>query len=252
MKFTYDEYKDMLSHLKRNGYSFADYRNFNRYNRAVILRHDVDTDLEKAVQLAEIESIGGVNSTYFILISSDFYNPFSKNSIECINNIIGLGHRIGLHFDEQKYFTSDEEWNEESMVEYIRIEKGILENMAGQRVDTVSMHRPSANTLKADLVIPEMINSYGKQFFNDIKYISDSYHRWREDFWNVVDRCPPKIQLLTHAFWYNDESITRSCAFKNFISHSAERAYNLLEMNALPPEVSLKESLAEEGATIDL
>lgn len=66
----------------------------------------------------------------------------------------------------------------------------------------------------------------------------------------MVDSCPPKIQLLTHAFWYNHESITRSCAFKNFISHSIERASNLLEMNVLPPGVSLKESLAEEGEAI--
>lgn len=66
MKFTYDEYKEMLLYLKRNGYSFADYRDFNRYNRAVILRHDVDTDLEKAVQLAKIESIGGEFHLFYL------------------------------------------------------------------------------------------------------------------------------------------------------------------------------------------
>ena len=180
-----------------------------------------------------------------MLISSDFYNPLSKASIDAMKRIISLGHKIGLHFDELKY-CGDDDWNQNLVIEKILEEKKRLESIIEDSVDVVSMHRPSKKTLEANLSIPGMINSYGREYFNDIKYVSDSYHRWRENVYDVVETGTPKIQLLTHAFWYNDISLTRSQAFRQYIDGAKDVTYKLLEDNILPPGVTMEESFVEE------
>lgn len=59
MDYTYEEYGRLVSCLKKNGYRFAIYRNYKDFNRAVIMRHDVDISLDKAVEMAEFEQHGG-------------------------------------------------------------------------------------------------------------------------------------------------------------------------------------------------
>ena len=43
---------------------------FNK--RTIIIRHDVDFDLSKALEMAKFENANNVISTYYLLISSDF------------------------------------------------------------------------------------------------------------------------------------------------------------------------------------
>lgn len=78
MKFTYDAYKNMILLLEEHGYTFCNYLNYKRYDKSVIMRHDVDNDLEKALKFSEIEYEMGISSTYFVLVTSNFYNIFSK------------------------------------------------------------------------------------------------------------------------------------------------------------------------------
>ena len=107
MEFTYDAYTIMISELRRHGYQFADYRDHDKYDKCVILRHDVDYSLEKAYQLAALEYKLNVHSTYMILVSSGFYNIISKQTQEILKDILKMGHHIGLHFDEANYNTQD-------------------------------------------------------------------------------------------------------------------------------------------------
>lgn len=103
MKFTYEAYENMILSLKKNNYEIVDYKNYEGKERIVILRHDVDFSLEKALEMAELENKLNVSAIYFVLLSTDFYNVASKKSIEIIKKIINSGGTIGLHFDEQKY-----------------------------------------------------------------------------------------------------------------------------------------------------
>lgn len=51
-----------------------------------------------------------------------------------------------------------------STEELIVCEAGILADICGCPITTVSMHRPSKATLEEDLKIPDMVNSYGQTF----------------------------------------------------------------------------------------
>lgn len=186
-----------------------------------------------------------------MLISSDFYNVFSKHSLDCIKEIKKFGHAIGLHFDEKKYFFAENIWKKDLMIEKILYEKKILEEMIDVNVNCVSMHMPSKMTLKADLKIPGMINSYSHKFFEEFKYVSDSYHRWREDIWSIIkNEAPQRLHVLTHAFWYNNKAMTRNESIMEYIGEGEKYRCWLVEKNVLPPGVNLEESLADESGNI--
>lgn len=200
--FTYDSYKAILDLLHKKGYPFKKYHNWQETDRSVILRHDVDNSLEKAVLLSEIEKSalpGGVPATYFVLVSTNFYNIHSLESKLQLRQILQNGGTIGLHFDETQYrITSPKD-----MLQYVQKEIEILSDSVGEKVDVVSMHRPSEQFLSADMEFPGIINSYSRQYFHQMKYVSDSRRHWREDVHEIIENALyPRLHILTHPFWY--------------------------------------------------
>lgn len=227
MKFTYRAYAKLIDNLRTYGYKFCDYKNWENKDCAVILRHDIDYDVKKAIKIAELEAEKGVNSTYFVLVSSDFYNIFSKNTCESLKKVADLGHTIGLHFDEARY--EDCEGNIDAVVNHITDEAQLLNKAIGASVDSVSMHRPSRSLLEADIHIPGMINSYGQMFFKEFKYLSDSRRRWREPIDEIIcSRKYRKLHILTHTFWYHDREETLDETVKDFVFRGNCNRYDIL------------------------
>ena len=186
----------------------------------MILRHDIDNSIEKAVTLAEIEAKLGVNSTFFVLTTSDFYNPASKKNLEGLRKIQELGHELGLHFDEMSYDDLDD------VIVAIKKEAKLLSDIIGTSITTVSMHRPSQKTLDANYEIPGMINSYGKTFFNEFKYLSDSRRCWREPIIDIIKSGRyDRLHILTHAIWYNDFEEDIHDTIKAFITSANQERY---------------------------
>ena len=229
MDFTYQAYADLLDMLSADGYVVCDYHDYINSSRCVILRHDIDTSLDQAVRLAELEAEKGVKSTYFVLLRTDFYNPASQGNQEQLRRILALGHEIGLHFDEVAY---GKVLTEEETRESIIKECGILSELLDTPVTTVSMHRPSKATLEANLEIPGIVNSYGKTFFHDFKYLSDSRRRWREPVLDIVRSGEyDRLHILTHAFWYHEQEETISQTVGGFVCGANRERYAQMAEN---------------------
>ena len=122
VEFTYSAYKNLKHLLQTGGYRVCSYHNWQDTARCVILRHDIDSSLGQAMALARVERELGVSSTYFVLLTSDFYNPASKGSVEKLRSIQSMGHEVGLHFDEKAYL----EGTPEETVSRILHERDIL------------------------------------------------------------------------------------------------------------------------------
>ncbi|NLT21357.1 MAG: hypothetical protein GXY16_10220 [Syntrophomonadaceae bacterium] len=161
MKFTFDEYKELLYLIKHKSYDICNYENYKNFEHCAILRHDVDFSLEAALRFAELEYKNSIQSTYFILLSTSFYNLFHRKANDIIREIKVMGHEIGLHFDEANYSIS----TKEELIHYVQKETSIMSQGLGMEVKTVSMHRPSKWVLEADVQFDTLINSYGKEFF---------------------------------------------------------------------------------------
>ena len=91
MEFTYAAYESMLKLLLDNDYEISGYHNYNRYGKCAILRHDVDVSLEKALQFARLENRHNSRATYFVLLSTNFYNIASVKNRRTINEIKKMG-----------------------------------------------------------------------------------------------------------------------------------------------------------------
>lgn len=229
MKFTYQAYRELLSLLKEKGYANATYDDWQQYDRCAILRHDIDTDLEKAVCFAELEQECGVSSTYFVLVTSDLYNVFSARSAKAIHRIMECGHEIGLHFDEVRY---PDAAHPEELTKLIMKEAELLSYVTGFPVTCVSMHRPSRRTLEADLKIPDMVNSYGQTFFRDFKYVSDSRMHWREPVLDYIQQEKyERLHILTHAVWYQEQEMPLREVLLSYLSGAGARLWDILNEN---------------------
>lgn len=248
MKFTYEAYENMILSLKKNNYEIVDYKNYEGKERIVILRHDVDFSLEKALEMAELENKLNVSAIYFVLLSTDFYNVASKKSIEIIKKIINLGGTIGLHFDEQKYQIE----TKKDLIKYIKYEADILSKIIEEKIDIVSMHRPSKKFLEMNLEIPEMINSYQKEFFKNFKYVSDSRMNWRENIEEIINSNKyEKLHILIHPFWYEEKEDTMRNRLKKFLENSVIDRYHTLDDNLKNLEsVISKEEIKNYGKKI--
>lgn len=228
MLFSYPAYVELLKLLQENHYTFCNYLNYSACEKPVILRHDIDVDIRKAVEMARLEYEQGVSSTYYVLITSDFYNPFSKSNAKLLASIMDMGHDVGLHFDEEKY---DEN---EDVLSAIENEVELLERYLGRKVTSVSMHRPSAQTLAADYRIcgGNVVNSYGTEFFKNFKYLSDSRRCWREDVTAAV--CSGqyrKLHILTHPVWYSKEERSAKDVLRSFCREKKTACYETLKDN---------------------
>lgn len=228
MKFTFESYQKLLYLSLENNYKFCSYENAYNYDKSIILRHDIDFSPLKALEIAKIEYEIGVKSTYFVLLSTEFYNVFSKETSEIFTKIISMGHELGLHFDEQRYETNS--------IDEIKIniynETAILARALNTEVRTVSMHRPSQFTLEASIQLDGLINSYSNKYFKNMKYISDSRMYWRENLIEtILNNKHDKIHILTHPFWYSKKEEYIKNKLEKFIEEAKIDRYNLLDKN---------------------
>lgn len=226
VKFSLEGYGELLDLLKGEQYEISDYHNWENRDKCAILRHDIDTSLEAALSMAQLESAKGVSSTYFVLVTSDMYNALSAHSRRIMSGIQGLGHEIGLHFDEVVYAGGGSAF----IVESILREARILSEVVEAPITAVSMHRPSSVMLESDMEIPDMVNSYSQLFFKEFKYVSDSRMRWREPVEEIIRSGEyPRLHILTHAFWYKDQDMKTIIA--DFVKSATADRYTALAAN---------------------
>lgn len=157
--------------------------------------------------MAEREAEIDAKATYFVMLSSDFYNPMAEENEMALKRISGLGHEIGLHFDVRKYG----DISEEQLCRYIGKEAKILGDIVEKRVTSMSWHRPYKDYYGKCIRGLDEIgirNAYDKKFVESYKYCSDSMMNWRDDPLDFMDTdvCP-KLQILTHPVWYDNVGI---------------------------------------------
>ncbi len=190
-------YKEMITRFVEAGYTIKSFDDYNPLLKHLILRHDVDMSLKYAADLAEIEMKEHINSTYFILMSSELYNPFSEKSRGYIKSIIKHGHKIGLHFDPTKYMS-------DNLEKGLLDEKMKLELITNYDINIFSFHRPGKNIKNLESITGNMLHTYMPKFIKDIGYCSDSRGKWYygDPLKNPFFIEGRAIQLLTHPIWW--------------------------------------------------
>ena len=194
--FTLENYRRLLG-LAREKYPFRTYQDFDPDQRFLIWRHDVDFSPRAALEMARIEAAEGLQITYFVLLHSQFYNLLEKAESNCIHEILGLGHDLGLHFDCSYYAMN----GEEELEELLGRERRMLEDTFGLPIHAFSFHNPTPAILCFDRGrYAGLTNTYSDFFKNREDYCSDSNGYWRFRRLEEVLRegQDERLQVLTH------------------------------------------------------
>jgi hypothetical protein len=93
---TLSRYHDLLVAFRSEGYRIsgvAEWLRGDRAGRRVIMRHDVDRRVSKAVAMARLEATLGISSTYYLRCGRRGFPDTA------IREISALGHEVGYHYE---------------------------------------------------------------------------------------------------------------------------------------------------------
>jgi len=219
IEFTYDRYRSFLERLDDTGFDFRTFAE-GAGPGTVLLRHDVDLSIEKALTTARIEAERGIEATYCVLLSSPLYNPLEGKRREQLRAIEALGHEVALHFSTHEYWRADEEPETAALESRVGDEREILGTALSGTPGTVSFHIPPSWVL--DRSFDTFRNAYAPAYFSEMTYLADSGQRWRTDPPDTPDP-PSEVQILTHpGLWGEtdadfgeriDQSVSSACGY---------------------------------------
>lgn len=233
-KPSYDNYRKIIKDIQSTGY-YCDYKEAMSREHFIVVRHDVEFSMERAFQMSLVESEEGFSSTYFVQITNNSYNALSKQNIELMRDMSVRGHHIGLHYHlngQTDYLT---------VRDGVRDQIRIMSEMVGLNIDRYSFHRPVKEVYYYDIRIDGIINAYSKEFFSyadsisedtklDVKYISDSKHKWNYGYPDVATlEKYSKIQLLIHPFSWTEEGYDNLYNFYTLINEKQDTLIQTLD-----------------------
>jgi hypothetical protein len=238
--FTYDAYTGFLEELRTRGYRTV---RFTEPQPApdepyLLLHHDVDLDLGRAVAMAARERDHGWRATYFVMLTSPFYNPASSVDGARVRELVELGHDIGLHFDPTAHGVT----GDDAFSAACRTEVEQLSAIADLEVGVVSFHRPPPGLVGGDPALTAPLpHTYQPRFVEEIEYCTDSTGRWRygppEERASVT--AGRALHLLTHPIWWDDDDLLPEHRLDRFLSQRAARLVDEvaeeLAVTPLPP-----------------
>jgi hypothetical protein len=215
--FTHAWYRVLLAECNRNGAP----RPLADADRAeagsILLRHDVDYDLEAAEVISRIEEDAGVRSSFLFLVSTDFYNVASATSRRLLRELVERGFDVGLHFDPDVH-------GDAPLQQAFSAERTFLESITGQSLRSVSLHNPSAH--QRYVSFEGVVNAYDPRWFGPDRYVSDSSRSWRRDpiAFLASDR-PPVVQVLTHPIHFSANGTGYQPQFQRMARNWSDRLH---------------------------
>lgn len=192
-----ESYQELLQKFKNQGYNFIHFDELNAFkNNQLILRHDIDLEIDCAIKIASLEYEMGIKSTYFFLLKDESYNLLSTSNQDKVKKIRKLGHQISLHFDLSIYQDPKEGLKEEIK---------IFNSSFSENINIISIHRPNNDFLENPKDFFHIDNSYEEKFTkNNICYYADSGGSFRFGHpteSNEFKNCN-NMQLLIHPVWW--------------------------------------------------
>jgi hypothetical protein len=214
--WTYEHYSNCIQKARAEGYALVSFKEMSSYQMdhpLIVLRHDIDYSLQKALNMARMEKYLGVHATYFIRVHARSYNIFEYKNYLALKEIASLGHEIGLHLEaiDFAYITG------EHPLDVFQREKKVLEAVLNTAIISVSAHGehspagPRHNRSFFDSISKKeagiQYDAYEAPFTMAMKYISDSSGRWREGCMCKHIGKYPRLQILTHPCWWFKEHL---------------------------------------------
>ncbi len=251
---SYSVYEKIIEDMKATGKAMS-YAEAIGKDEFAIMRHDIEFSIERAYDLSLIESKHDFTSTYFVQITNNSYNAFSKRNVDMLKDMAARGHHIGLHYH------CNGQLDPVLVRDGVRDQMRIISEMLGMDVNSYSFHRPVKEIYYYNISIPYTINAYSKEFFTyaenvseddelEVKYIADSKHRWNYGFPDYETLMKyKKVQLLIHPFSWTKDGYDNLGNFMTLIDEKENELINTLNdefqrFREVKNEILIKRGLA--------
>lgn len=232
--FSYSDYKEIINIIKESGRG-CNFRQAQERDKFIIMRHDVEFSVDRAFALSKLELSMDFTSTYFFQWTNNSYNILSKKNMDMIKYMHERGHVIGLHFALNGL--TDMELVRKKILQEIHV----LSEMLGFEITEFSIHRPSADVLRENIVFSGIINAYQDEFFTfsenvtdstplHVKYISDAKHRWNygtPDADTLFNN--ERVQILTHPYSWTKKGYDNLENFRTLIQERNEELMDTID-----------------------
>ncbi len=228
MDFTPQIQLRLLQVLQQADYHFITFREYcegQRYDKFVILRHDVEKHYDKALAMAKAEHQLNIRGSYYFRFTSHY-------SVEVVKQIAALGHEVGYHYDDLSFCKGN------VTQAFKRFENNIKQLRTIAEVKTIAMEgAPRSKYDNKDLWQENNYRDYaliGEPYFDadfdDLFYLTDTGRRW--DGWKVSvrDKVPQQAQWVKDGLvFHSTEDIIDALRFDSaqrprFDSVVAERS----------------------------
>lgn len=155
--------------------SFEDYLvTTYKYDKIIILRHDVDKKPENALRMAALENRLGIKASYYFRTVKASFNE------DMIKKIAGMGHEIGYHYENLSLCQGNYE------LAIMNFELDLQRFRKIYPVKTICMHgSPRSRFNNIDLWKNYNYRDYGiigepylDVNFDEVFYITDTGRRW--------------------------------------------------------------------------
>lgn len=202
--FSHQSYLDLLAFVQRLGRPIVSFSDVPATGPFVILRHDIDFSIAKAVEMAQLDATVGARSTFFVLLTTPYYNPLDEENLARLRSIVDLGHEIGLHIDCSGF----DSLSREQQRRRVQTQAACLESHLGVQIHSIAQHKPTAAKIRPEF--PGYTDAYSKAYFNDIGYISDSRMVFRVSDVYGFFRDHQRSQAVLHPVWWHAQAKTRA------------------------------------------
>jgi hypothetical protein len=183
--FTLSKYNELITEAVNTNYTITNVRDYvaNEPERCIILRHDVDRDVDRAIDMARLEKTHGVTSTYYF---RHIKGVFDQEKIRVIKE---MGHEIAYHYEVMDKARGDPE----KAINIFQKELDDFRQLAD--VTTACMHgNPLASWANRDLWQDYDYKDFGivcepylSLDYNKILYVTDTGRTWAGDNVRVKD-----------------------------------------------------------------
>lgn len=213
--FSLQYYRQFLEQALEANYAFVTLRQF--YDRGCpperhfIVRHDLDRTPLSLRGVVEVEAALGIQSTIFVRVTANEYNPFSYLVLPILKFAVSGGFEVGLHTNFLEYSTI----NQLDPLLVIRSELQCLRSFFPQ-VDSLSCHRDinyQYNSLpwlserwpelRCELCLH--YHAYEETIMKNTTYVNESlspHLGWGKHTPETMIRTGMSIYLLTHPHWW--------------------------------------------------
>jgi hypothetical protein len=152
----------------------------------------------------------GIESTYFVMVSSPAYNLYESTYNDLLTNIQEYKHEVGLHFNISRYSRNYFDYTEFYLSHLIDYDKKILQLMLElqKEITALSYHNPSVIGLNMNEY--PLVNNYNhahdNRIFQQDRYFADSCQELKHNPFDFVEKNYGKypLQMNFHPMHYTE------------------------------------------------